>query len=131
MIAPASLRRMRRLADLSQEQLAEALGVNPSFVSLVESGKRRLKAERLYLWVEACGGQIVIVSPGEESGPVTEEERRLVNGWRRLGPDQQGVLRRLYDVLPVIDDRDLAHILGAIDVAAGGRRRVSSGGTCA
>ena len=46
-----ALKICRAAAELEQQELATALGVSPSFLSLVESGKRTLSPERIS---EAC-----------------------------------------------------------------------------
>lgn len=47
------LRDARARADVTQEQLAEALGEHQTFVSKVERGVRRIDVVELRLWLEA------------------------------------------------------------------------------
>ena len=49
------LRDVRTNADMSQEQLAAALGEHQTFVSKVERGIRRLDVVELRLWLQALG----------------------------------------------------------------------------
>lgn len=44
----SSLRQSRKVAGLSQTELAKAIGVTPAFICLVEAGKRGLTPERAY-----------------------------------------------------------------------------------
>ena len=55
----AELRSARTAADVSQLQLAEALGQPQSYVSKCERGARRLDVVELRAWVAALGGDSV------------------------------------------------------------------------
>lgn len=44
------LKMYRKEANLTRDQLAEALGVSPSLVSLIEIGRRRITAENAVKW---------------------------------------------------------------------------------
>jgi transcriptional regulator with XRE-family HTH domain len=49
------LRALRENAGVTQEQLAEVLGLHQTFVSKVERGVRRLDVVELRLWLRVLG----------------------------------------------------------------------------
>lgn len=69
------LRMARQARDLTQEQLADLIGVDPSGISKVEAGARRLSAVDLGKWARATNVSVdallssapfsVVVDPDE------------------------------------------------------------------
>lgn len=55
-ITPAELRAKREQAGLSLSQLAQALGVQKSYVWKIEQGARRISAELVERWLQTVGG---------------------------------------------------------------------------
>lgn len=64
--AAATLREVRRRAQLSQQALAAAAGVAPSVLSAYETGARQPSAKMLARLVRASGAQLAVVEPGHE-----------------------------------------------------------------
>lgn len=61
------LRKLRQLAGLKQEELAEEIGIDQTTVSSVEVGRREPGTDVLLRWVKRCGGRVEIVMPGERA----------------------------------------------------------------
>lgn len=55
-----TLRQWRTSAGLTQAELADRLGVDQSFVSSYETGRRRPGVDLLFRWAEGAGGQVAI-----------------------------------------------------------------------
>ncbi len=59
---------VRQARDLTQEQLADLIGFDPSAVSKVEAGHRRLSAVELGKWARATSVSVdALLSPGSFS----------------------------------------------------------------
>jgi transcriptional regulator with XRE-family HTH domain len=56
-----ALRRIRRIADLSQRQLAEACGISQSLVARVEAGKQDLPVRRLGMLAALAGLRLALL----------------------------------------------------------------------
>lgn len=56
------LRRMRRLADLSQEELAEKLHISRSNISKLESNKMQLRAADMINWCKVTNHPDVLIA---------------------------------------------------------------------
>lgn len=71
------LARARRLADLSQRELAALAGVSQSQVAAFESGARRVHADTLDLLLSLAGLRLAVVDEqGNEVDPFTVETAR-------------------------------------------------------
>jgi len=80
-----NLAEARKLAKLTQLELAERLGKPQSHVSKVESGERRLDVLEFVLWARALG-----VNPVEVLSPLlSSEKRRRVQLIKTPEPDQK------------------------------------------
>jgi transcriptional regulator with XRE-family HTH domain len=74
---PGSLRRIRRLADLSQRELAAAAGISPSTVGHAESGARDLSVRLMADMAELAGLRLALLDrSGGEVGPMSDEAIR-------------------------------------------------------
>lgn len=51
---PVKLRRARRAADLTQEEIGNLLGVHKGQVCHYEKGRRKLSADEVKTWADAC-----------------------------------------------------------------------------
>jgi transcriptional regulator with XRE-family HTH domain len=77
-----ALRRIRRIADLSQRELAAGIGVSKSAVAAVEGGRRGLDARVLARAADLAGLRLVLVDeagravPGMDPGAVVDEAGR-------------------------------------------------------
>ena len=127
-VAP-HLRQLRKGSRLSQQDLADRLGIVRSFVSLIETGDRQPSLALVEQWVEACGGELVVRGPGGDAlGELEEDERRLVESYRGANAEQRGLLARIAEQVSLLDERDIAHLLATLDVAARGSPGSAPGG---
>lgn len=116
-----SLKNLRLSAGLTQEALAKRMGWGRAFLSLLESGKRNPSLEQAENWVEACGARLVIQRDGEELAALGEEERIIVEAWRRLleDPGRQAILLEVARVLERLEPQSLAMLAGLLQAARG------------
>jgi HTH-type transcriptional regulator/antitoxin HipB len=69
--------RARRVADLSQRELAGMLGVSPSCIAKVEAGRQRMSADLLVRILELAGMRLAVLdADGNEHTPVAEDVAR-------------------------------------------------------
>jgi transcriptional regulator with XRE-family HTH domain len=79
-----ALRRIRRLADLSQRELAEQLGVSKSAVAAAESGTRGLDLDVLTRAADLAGLRLALLDgTGEEVTPMDDDTVRD-RAWRHF-----------------------------------------------
>lgn len=83
------LAQLRQTAGLTQQQLAERLGVKPAVISMREHGRTDLPARQLEQFAAACGAALLLtaegwflVQPPPAVPPNPERDQPL-----RLGPD--------------------------------------------
>lgn len=95
---------LRRQAGLTQQQLGEALGVDQSYVSRVEIGRRALLSlQEIERWVETCGHDAhLVVLPQGGSLELTgrdpesvEAAAALLDAWPHLSARERRVLREM------------------------------------
>ncbi|MGW5240026.1 helix-turn-helix domain-containing protein [Monashia sp. NPDC004114] len=81
---PGFIRRVRRLADLSQRDLAASLGVSPATVGRLESGKAKLDAGTFATILGLAGLRLAVLDEvGREVRPVPPDTL-VDNGGRRF-----------------------------------------------
>lgn len=85
------VRHLREAADLSQDQLAEKLGLSKNHISSIECGKSLLTTKRLLALCDVLGGTPDYYLIGEIT-PETDAITMLV---KRLSPKEQQILLRL------------------------------------
>lgn len=85
------VRHLREAADLSQDQLAEKLGLSKNHISSIECGKSLLTTKRLLALCDVRGGTPDYYLIGEIT-PETDAITMLV---KRLSPKEQQILLRL------------------------------------
>jgi transcriptional regulator with XRE-family HTH domain len=74
---PGALRRIRRLADLSQRELAAAIGMSPSAIGHAESGSRDLSVGVVAGMASFAGLRLALVDEGgEEVAPMAPDTVR-------------------------------------------------------
>lgn len=81
---PGALRRIRRLADLSQRELAQALGVSQAAVAQAESGRRDLPVGVLAGAASLPGLRLVLIDEHGAVVPVMADDRARDLGRRRF-----------------------------------------------
>ena len=87
------IKHRREKAGLSQDQLAEKLGLSPNHVSSMECGKSLLTTKRLLMLCEILGG-----SPDYYLiGKITPEASGITALIKRLTPVEQEILCQLLD----------------------------------
>jgi transcriptional regulator with XRE-family HTH domain len=80
---PGVLRRIRRIADLSQRELAAAAGVSASTIGQAESGTRDLPIRRVAEMAELAGLRLVLMDGGgTEVMPMSHEAVKDMGGRR-------------------------------------------------
>jgi transcriptional regulator with XRE-family HTH domain len=80
---PGLLRRVRRIADLSQRELAEAVGISPSAVGSAESGARDLPVSVVARIAEVAALRLTLVDlDGREVAGMAENSVRDMAGRR-------------------------------------------------
>ena len=77
------LRGFRKTRGLTQEQLAEHLGVSFQQIQLYESGRTRLNTDKLQLLSQALSVPIAAFF-GEVAAPLSVEEEKLLTAFRSL-----------------------------------------------
>ena len=112
---PENIIALRKEANLTQEQLAEKLGVAKSTISMYENGKRKPSFEALEALADffnvnlGLTGQEVTYSAYEES-PVAHKNVVRIAGRdgsfieKNLSDEQVAALKTLIDQLPEADD---------------------------
>ncbi|BCS54496.1 helix-turn-helix domain-containing protein [Geobacter sp. SVR] len=84
----ARLRAFRKRRGLTQEQLAERIGVTFQQVQQYERGSSRLNAERLQQIASALDIPVGALFDDKDERALTEDEMRLVKGYRSLSSDE-------------------------------------------
>lgn len=93
------LRRLREEAGLSQDALAERLGVTREHVSRIERSKTQTNVDKAAQWAEACGYDLMLV-PRERPGA-----RALLAELEHSTEEERAVLIRLSRLFPRLDER--------------------------
>ncbi len=93
------LRRIREEAGLSQDAVAERLGVTREHVSRVERAKTQTNVDKAQQWADVCGFDLMLVPRDRPSARVVAAELEHAT------PEERGVLLRLSRLLPRLDDR--------------------------
>ena len=68
MVTIDELKRLRINAGLPQQALADALGIDRSAISKIESGDRDLTILEAAKWAERCGSSLCLLGPEHEIG---------------------------------------------------------------
>ncbi len=77
----SNIRKYRQSMNLTLEQLAEILAISPSYLGLVERGKRKISIDKLWSIVQVLGIDISSLFPEEvPHGQDTDPMRALLNG---------------------------------------------------
>ena len=92
------IRALRDARDISQQQLAEQVGLQPQALSRVETGARGLSLANLVLIAEALGvplGELVDPDRPESEASLSDQERELVARFREVPKDRRALGLRL------------------------------------
>jgi len=85
------LRALREERGLSLDAVAQAAGMDPSTLSRLETGKRRLAVDHLAPLARALGTTVdALLAPGPEPDPRVRRRPRTVNGMRVLPLSHEG-----------------------------------------
>jgi transcriptional regulator with XRE-family HTH domain len=85
------LRALREERGLSLDAVAQAAGMDPSTLSRLETGKRRLAVDHLAPLARALGTTVdALLAPEPESDPRVRRRPRTVNGMRVLPLSREG-----------------------------------------
>ncbi len=82
------MREFRKRRGLTQEQLAEKVGVTFQQIQQYENGSSRLNADRLQQIAFALDIPVGSLFDDNDERALTEEEARLVKGYRSLTSDE-------------------------------------------
>lgn len=81
----ARLRELRKRKGLTQEQLAEMMGVTPQQVHQYENGSSRLNTDKLQAAALAVSVPVAsFFMGGDVESTLSEEEQMLINGYRAI-----------------------------------------------
>ena len=90
----AAIRQMREAATLGQRDLANALGVNQSQISVMENGRRKVPLLMLISCARVCGYELKLEAPGRISlivdGPIQYERVRARVGAAKAKKKKRG-----------------------------------------
>lgn len=78
------LRRLRTGASLTQQQVADAIGMSRVICTNYERGRREPGLSTIAAWARACGHRLRINFPPPEDGDLSEPERRLLGAFRQM-----------------------------------------------
>lgn len=105
----ARLRKMRNENGLTQDQLAEKLGVSKRTVGNYESGASDAPASHLSIVARDLGFDVPYILSGVRStlagDSLTDVENALVRKYRSIPEDDQKTIRRLLDAMAVMEAR--------------------------
>ena len=101
------LRRMRKAAGLTQEELAGIVGISAPYVSHIEVGTRRITLELLNAWCAACDRSLSALGVGHA------EAREAVD---RLDEVDAGLIARLCRALPYLEPAHRVTLVGLLEI---------------
>ncbi len=82
------LRECRKRRGLTQEQLAEKVGVTFQQIQQYENGSSRLNSDRLQQIGHALGIPVGSLFDDSDERALTDDEMKLVKGYRSLSSDE-------------------------------------------
>lgn len=100
MEAPNRIRELRLAGDLSQQELADAIGVSKVTISDLERGKMQLTVEYMRRIARALGVTAAdVLARDDNPYSLTDQERALIERLRAAAPDQREQLAKVADVM--------------------------------
>lgn len=105
---PTTLRELRKSAGLSQDDIAQIIGVTSPTVSRMERGVRTINLDQAAAWVEACGARLAVLRTEDDWNAITAD----------LTERERQILRNLLAVLPTLHEVRLKELEGLISVWA-------------
>lgn len=98
------LRAVRTSAGLTQQQLAQKIGLSQPTIACYEKGIRYPDTQTLDAWTAACGARIEIVPSGKDPigsvpAEIVPEIRSLLEGYVRAPEDVRSSIRLLLQKL--------------------------------
>ncbi|RIV87480.1 helix-turn-helix domain-containing protein [Aurantiacibacter zhengii] len=98
--APNRIRELRNEAGLSQQAVADAIGVSKVTISDLERGKMRLDTDYMRRIAQALGVQSAdLLSRQDNPYALTAQERALIDQLRAASDDQRDQVRKVADVI--------------------------------
>ena len=108
LMQPTTLRELRKSAGLSQDDIAQIIGVTSPTVSRMERGVRTINLDQAAAWVEACGARLAVLRTEDDWNAITAD----------LTERERQILRNLLAVLPTLHEVRLKELEGLISVWA-------------
>lgn len=100
MEAPNRIRELRLAADLSQQALADAIGVSKVTISDLERGKMQLTVDYMRRLARALRVATAdLLARDDNPYSLSVQEREFVDRLREADPDQRDQLARVADVM--------------------------------
>ena len=100
MEAPNRIRELRLDADLSQQALADAVGVSKVTISDLERGKMQLTVDYMRRISRALNvASADLLARDDNPYSLTDQERELIDRLREADPDQRDQLAKIADVM--------------------------------
>jgi transcriptional regulator with XRE-family HTH domain len=93
------LKREREYLGFSQDDVAEALGITRSAVSLIESGQRKVEVLELKRLATLFGRTVADLTGQESEEPAAEPVKALARLAKTLSPEDLGELQRFAEFL--------------------------------
>lgn len=98
--APNRIRELRMAAGLSQQAVADRVGVAKMTISALETGKMQLTLEYMRRIASALGAATTDLMPLEDNPEALSlDERRLIEALRAAPEEQREQLHRVADVI--------------------------------
>ena len=98
--APNRIRELRMAAHLSQQAVADRVGVAKMTISALETGKMQLTLEYMRRVAAALGVATTDLMPFDDNpDALSIEERRLIDALRAASPEQREQLHRVAEVI--------------------------------
>ncbi|MCQ2386370.1 MAG: helix-turn-helix transcriptional regulator [Clostridia bacterium] len=88
------LRTLRKKENLTQEELAKALGLSPSAIGMYERGQREPNLETLEAFADCFGVSISTLVRGFEEKPVgkAEAEQKMLELFRQIPEEKRPIV---------------------------------------
>lgn len=93
------IKKVRLEKKLTQDNVAEFVGINTSHISNIESGKAKVSLTSLVLICSALGVTIDYILENEYACPTSSIEKEIMNALRTMDKERKEQLLRIAKVL--------------------------------